>query len=117
MKLDILDKIALIFFSLWIVFTTFNAYAGEWNDKPVICEQEEEALKVLQEKGQVLVITGVQHTKVRSEAGLAQYPVNLPFRIYVNPVTKTYSVVEIHPTYNSVCILAFGSEFFSIITE
>ena len=42
MKLDIYNRIALIFFSLWISFTVTAAYAGQWNDKPVMCEQKEE---------------------------------------------------------------------------
>ena len=52
MKLDFLDKIALTFFAIWIGLTV-NAHAGEWNEKPVMCEQKEVVQKLLRDKGEV----------------------------------------------------------------
>ena len=42
-----------------------NAFAGEWNEKPVMCEQKEVVQKLLQNKGEVLLMSGIQLTKVR----------------------------------------------------
>ena len=69
-KLDILDRIALAFFSLWIMFTITNAYSATWNERPVLCEQ-----------------------------------------LFVNWKTKSFTILEFHPDYNSVCVIAFGDDY------
>ena len=119
MKLDFLDKIALTFFAIWIGFTV-NAHAGEWNDKPVMCEQKEIVQKLLQDKGELLIMSGIQLTKVRDpdEAnGLSPIPATLPLRVYVNIETKTYTIAEIHPSYGQMCILSYGENFSSILLD
>ena len=87
MKLDFLDKIALTFFAIWIGFTV-NAHAGEWNDKPVMCEQKDIALKVVKDKGEVPLFTGIQTTKVYGKDGLSTIPVHIPIQLFVNFKTK-----------------------------
>ena len=78
--------------------------AGEWNEKPVMCADEEETLQSLKEKGEKLLYMGLGFTKVRTETGLAHKPVTLPFRIYVNSETGTFTIIEYHPEYKSFCI-------------
>ena len=85
--------------------------AGEWNEKPVMCADEEETLQSLKEKGEKLLYMGLGFTKVRTETGLAHKPVTLPFRIYVNSETGTFTIIEYHPEYKSFCIIAYGVEF------
>ena len=68
--------------------------AGEWNEKPVMCADEEETLQSLKEKGEKLLYMGLGFTKVRTETGLAHKPVTLPFRIYVNSETGTFTIIE-----------------------
>ena len=85
--------------------------AGEWNEKPVMCADEEETLQSLKEKGEKLLYMGLGFTKVRTETGLAKKPVTLPFRIYVNSETGTFTIIEYHPEYKSFCIIAYGVEF------
>ena len=85
--------------------------AGEWNEKPVMCADEEETLQSLKEKGEKLLYMGLGFTKVRTETGLAHKPVTLPFRIYVNSETGTFTIIEYHPEYKSICIIAYGVEF------
>ena len=104
--------------SFWGGFITGKSVlAGEWNDKPVICEMKDIALKAIRDKGEILLISGVQSTKVRSGGGLAQYPIHLPLHIYVNLETKTYTIIEYHPTYESVCIISYGDDFSSILLD
>ena len=85
--------------------------AGEWNEKPVMCADEEETLQSLKEKGEKLLYMGLGFTKVRTETGLAHKPVTLPFRIYVNSETGTFTIIEYHPEHKSFCIIAYGVEF------
>ena len=68
--------------------------AGEWNEKPVMCASEEETLQSLNTKGEKLLYMGLGFTKVRTETGLAHKPVTLPFRIYVNSETGTFTIIE-----------------------
>ena len=94
--------------------------AGEWNEKPVMCEQKEIVQKLLQDKGELLIMSGIQLTKVRDpdEAnGLSPIPATLPLRVYVNIETKTYTIAEIHPSYGQMCILSYGENFNSILLD
>ena len=85
--------------------------AGQWNEKPVMCVFEKEIEKVLKLKGETLLFAGKQLTKVRTETGLAKKPVTLPFRLYVNKETGTFTVVEHHPEYKTYCVIAYGVNF------
>tara|TARA_R110000772_G_scaffold28561_1_gene71970 strand:+ start:201 stop:536 length:336 start_codon:yes stop_codon:yes gene_type:complete len=87
------------------------ALAGEWNEKPVMCEQKQVALDAVRAKGEIPMITGVQSAKVRAEQGLADAPVHIPLQIFVNLKTKTFSILEFHPSINSVCIIGYGDDF------
>ena len=95
--------IVLCFFS--------SALAGEWNEKPVMCEQKEIALKAIKDKGEIPVITGIQSTKVRDTDGLSDVPAHVPLQIFVNLKTKTFSILEFHPSYNSICIIGYGDNW------
>ena len=94
--------------------------AGEWNEKPVMCEQKEVVQKLLQNKGEVLLMSGIQLTKVRDPDepnGYSPIPATLPLQVFVNLETKTFSITELHPTYNSVCIIAYGENFSSLLLD
>ena len=71
--------------------------AGEWNEKPVMCASEEETFSTLNQKGEKILFMGNGFTKVRTETGLAHKPVTLPFRIYGNLETGTFTIIELHP--------------------
>ena len=114
---EIMIKYLLI---LLLTFFTINANAGEWNDKPVMCAPTKETLKAIQSKGEILLITGVQSAKVRNPDepnGLAANPVHLALQIFINLQTKTFTIIEYHPSYDSVCILAYGDDFSSLLLE
>ena len=94
--------------------------AGEWNEKPVMCEQKEVVQKLLQNKGEVLLMSGIQLTKVRDPDepnGLSLTLATLPLQVFVNLETKTFSITELHPTYNSICIIAYGENFSSLLLD
>ena len=107
--------------AFWGGFTTGKSVlAGEWNDKPVMCAPTKETLKAIQSKGEILLITGVQSAKVRNPDepnGLAANPVHLALQIFINLQTKTFTIIEYHPSYDSVCILAYGDDFSSLLLE
>ncbi len=85
--------------------------AGEWNEKPVMCAFEKETNEVLEQKGEKLFYMGKGFTKVRTETGLAHQPVTIPFRLYVNEKTGTFTIIEYHPDYKSYCVIAYGIDF------
>ena len=94
--------------------------AGEWNEKPVMCEQKEVVQKLLRDKGEVLLMSGIQLTKVRDPDepnGYSPIPATLPLQVFVNLETKTFSITELHPTYNSICIIAYGENFSSLLLD
>ena len=88
-----------------------NAFAGEWNDKPVICEQKDVFEKLMVEQGKIILGAGDMLATVRTKNGLSDIPAVLPMRLYINPRTKQFTIVEWHRDYNSYCILAFGEEW------
>ena len=106
----LLTVISIMFGTVWFVYMN-DLHAGEWNEKPVMCEQKEVALDAVRAKGEMPLITGVQSAKVRTEEGLAYAPVHIPLQIFVNFKTKTFSILEFHPSINSICIIGYGDDW------
>tara|TARA_B100000902_G_scaffold398230_1_gene464304 strand:- start:9757 stop:10104 length:348 start_codon:yes stop_codon:yes gene_type:complete len=96
-----------LFVGLGLVVVTITS-AGEWNEKPVLCADEKETLDVLKEKEQILLFTGQEYAKVRSEKGLHPIPAKIPLFFYANKKQGTYTIAEYHPTYKSYCVIAYG---------
>ena len=88
-----------------------NAFAGEWNDKPVMCEQREVFEKTMVEKGEIIFSKGDMLAKVRTKDGLSDIPAVLDLRIYINPQKSTFTIAEFHKDYKSVCVLAYGENY------
>ena len=86
-------------------------YAGEWNEKPIMCSDEVETFDAINSKKEELVFKAVQFTKVRTDSGLARKPVGVAVDMYVNPETGTYTLIEFHPTYKSYCVISYGTNF------
>ena len=97
----------LLFFM--VLYTTTQA--GEWNDKPIICADEQETFRAIKDKKEDLIFKANQFTKVRNETGLAKRPVVVSIDMYVNPESGTYTIIEYHPTYESYCVISYGNNF------
>ena len=76
------DKLWWGVFSIGAVLMIHNAIAGEWNEKPVMCEQKEIALDTVRSKGELPLITGVQSAKVSANR-------------WICSCTSTYSITDI----------------------
>ena len=100
-----------IFSVVLCLFTTVCISAGEWNDKPIICADEQETFRAIKDKKEDLIFKATQLTKVRTDSGLARKPVGVSVDMYVNPETGTYTIIEYHPSYESYCIVSFGEDF------
>ena len=85
--------------------------AGEWNEKPIMCANEVEIFDAIKSKEEELVFKATQLTKVRTDAGLAIRPVAVSVDMYVNVTTGTYTIIEFHPTYESYCVISYGTNF------
>lgn len=85
--------------------------AGEWNEKPIMCANEVETFDAIKSKEEELVFKATQLTKVRTDTGLARRPVAVSVDMYVNAATGTYTIVEFHPTYESYCVISYGTNF------
>ena len=94
-----------------------NAFAGEWNDKPVMCEQKEVFEKTMVERGEIIFSKGDMLAKVRTKDGLSDIPAVLDLRIYINPQKSTFTIAEFHKDYNSVCVLAYGENYTTLGTS
>ena len=106
---DIVDMKKIVIIVLGILFVLeFILIAGEWNEKPVMCAGKKETFDALQEKKEVMLFSGLEYAKVRSETGYKIVPAKLPFWFYANIKTGTYTVIEYHPDYSSYCVIAFG---------
>ena len=99
----------ILFLLVLLLFNT-KIFAGEWNDKPVMCAEEQEVMYAIQEKKETLLFKSVQLTKVRSKEGLQKRIVTLPLQIYVNFDTKTFTIVEYHDEHKVYCIISYGTE-------
>ena len=90
-------------------------FAGEWNEKPIMCADKKETFDTIKAKNEVLIFTGLEFAKVRSETGYAVKPATLPFKFYVNFKTGTYTVLEHHPSYSTYCVIAYGVNLQSFV--
>ena len=105
----------IIIWTIVIFSWTYEAQAGEWNEKPIMCSDKKETFDAIKVKNEVLIFTGVEFAKVRSETGYAVKPATLPFKFYVNFKTGTYTVLEHHPSYSTYCIIAYGVNLQSFV--
>lgn len=117
--------LAYLFAMFWILtvsilFWPYDSKAGEWNEKPVMCDNIKTVQNLIRDKGELLIMSGIQLTKVRDpdEAnGLSLTPATLPLRLYVNLGTKTFTIIETHPSYGVSCVLGYGENFNSILLD
>lgn len=104
--------IALLAFITALVIFTDTSRAGEWQEKPVMCGQQEEIFPMIAESDMQLVFEGELLGKVKDpdeESGLSPTPAILPFALYTNFDTGKFMVLEYHGApYYSYCIIAFG---------
>tara|TARA_B100001057_G_scaffold317554_1_gene317783 strand:- start:101 stop:460 length:360 start_codon:yes stop_codon:yes gene_type:complete len=107
----ILGILVAVYLSIFGLGIFKNVEAGEWNDKPVMCEEKDVALEAIKAKGETPLITAIQSTKVRDTDGLSDIPAHVPLQIFVNLKTKTFSILEFHPSYNSICIIGYGDDW------
>ena len=81
--------------AFWGGFTTGkSAFAGEWNDKPVICEQKEPFESLMVEQGKIILAGADMFATVRTKDGLSDIPAVLPMRLYINPTNKHFTLVR-----------------------
>ena len=89
--------------------------AGEWNDKPVICANEEETFSSMAPKGEVLIGIANQLTPVLDpdeNNGISIDRPVLPWALYANLDTGTFTILEYHATpYNTYCVIGHGVGF------
>ena len=89
-------------------------FAGEYNEKPVMCGSQIEILDIIDGKKEVLMVSGKQLTKVRDPDegdGLSDIPAILPFAFYTNVDTGTYTAIEYHGhPYDTYCVISYGVE-------
>ncbi len=110
-------KIGIAIIFLLVISPAFKvvAFAGEWNDKPVICADQLETFGAMASQNQVLIAVGKQVTRVLDpdeQNGIAVNPVILPWAIYGNLETGTFTVLEYHAyPYEKFCTIGIGVEF------
>tara|TARA_B100000902_G_C27208389_1_gene862946 strand:+ start:448 stop:885 length:438 start_codon:yes stop_codon:yes gene_type:complete len=113
-KIELLKENSLfLIFGFLIFFFAIvgRTEAGEWNEKPVVCANEQETFIAIKTKKEDLIFKATQLTKVRTDAGLAIKPVGVAVDMYVNPETGTYTIIEYHPSYESYCVISYGINF------
>ena len=68
-----------------------------------------DANKIITDKNEEKVFSGLQNTMVRSEDGLAEEKVKIPVAFYANFEYNTFTIVEYHEGYDSFCVISEGS--------
>lgn len=100
---------------LFLINLYSPVFAGEWNNKPVMCAQKEETFSAIASKSEVLISVADQLATVRDpdeKDGMSVSPAILPWAMYANLETGTFTIVEYHKNpYNVYCIIGFGESF------
>ena len=102
-------KLLIIALLIYIAFFK-SASSAIWQEKPVMCANKEQIMG-LDERGETVRFFARQSTTVRDGESLKEETVSLKLAIFVNMETKSYSIIESHPTYKSFCILSYGKNF------
>ncbi len=99
----------------FILATCHGVPAATWNEKPVICADDEETFSAIAPKGEVLIGIAKQLTPVKDpdeNNGISNSRPVLPWALYANLETGTFTVLEYHKTpYNTYCTIGHGVEF------
>ena len=103
-------KLLIIALLIYIAFFK-SASSAIWQDKPIMCASKDEILMALDERSEIVRFYAMQETKVWDGEYLKEQPVSLKLAIFVNSETKTYSIVEAHPTYKTFCVVSYGENF------
>jgi|TARA_R100000152_G_C6551275_1_gene25689 ABC-type microcin C transport system permease subunit YejE len=103
-------KLLIIALLIYIAFFK-SASSAIWQDKPIMCASKDEILMALDERSEIVRFYAMQETKVWDGEDLKEQPVSLKLAIFVNSETKTYSIVEAHPTYKTFCVVSYGENF------
>ena len=96
---------------LILLLVTTTVRAAEWNEKPVLCADFDETFTLIAEKGERLLWSSVQFAKVKGPNNTyREDPELLTSALYVNPETRTYTVLEYHPKYLVYCVTSWGAD-------
>ena len=99
--------ISLVFMYLSIQ----SSWSAEWNEKPVMCASHDETFILIEEKGEKLMWSAVQFTKVKGpDNTYREHPEMLVSAYYLNLDTRTYTVLEYHPKYLVYCVTSWGTD-------
>ena len=90
---------------------SLSAWAGEWQNKPILCLEKQEILDKLEaENNQALDWNALQTTYLITEDGkLATDVIYIPVTMYSNKETGSYVIVEYHEQFARYCVLSQGS--------
>ena len=101
----------LILISLISALVSLSAWAGEWQNKPILCLEKQEILDKLEaENNEALDWNALQTTYLITEDGkLATDVIYIPVTMYINKETGSYVIVEYHEKAARYCVLSQGS--------
>ena len=99
-----------LIFILLLLFST-SAWGAACNEKPIMCASYEEPFSAIEAKGERLVWTAVQFTKVKGpDNTYREHPEMLVSAKYINEFTRTYTLLEYHPKYLVYCVISWGTD-------
>ena len=101
----------LILISLISALLSLSAWAGEWQNKPILCLEKQEILdKLKAENNEALDWNALQTTYLITDDGkLATDVIYIPVTMYSNKETGSYVIVEYHEQFAMYCVLSQGS--------
>ena len=96
---------------IFMFFSIQNSWSAAWNEKPVMCASYEETFNIITEKGERLMWSAVQFTKVKGpDNTYRENPEMLISAYYLNLNTRTYTILEYHPKYLVYCVTSWGTD-------
>ena len=96
---------------IFMFISTQSSWSAEWNEKPVMCASHDETFILIEEKGEKLMWSAVQFTKVKGpDNTYREHPEMLVSAYYLNLDTRTYTVLEYHPKYLVYCVTSWGTD-------
>lgn len=90
--------------AILILLFSFSAIAGEKRLKVIECGSDVQLLELITKHKEYALVGGIGD--VEFENGLVS---QLPVYVFVNPDTRSFTIVEFFPEAGDACVIAYGN--------
>lgn len=89
--------------TIFLVFLSFSALAGEKRLKVIECGTQDEVLRLLKQANEYALVGGIGQVEFTNQS-----KARLPTVLFINEENGTFSIIEFFPEVQEACLISFG---------